>query len=113
MPCSRAACLARLAAAAIRIGVSYFGSSACVSGSIGSTLRPSASVASSVWKAPRVSATGTASSWGFVLLFQLEGKQVGQFAEQPGIVGKLGVVLDQAGQLERRSPVGRRQAEAA
>ncbi len=48
---------------------------------------------------------------GILVLFQLEGKQVGQFAEQLGITGKLGVVLDQAGKLERRSPVGRRQAK--
>ena len=43
---------------------------------------------------------------GILVLFQLEGEQVSQFAKQPGITGKLGVVLDQAGELERRSPVG-------
>ena len=54
LPSSRAACLARLAAASIRIGRLVLRLEGLASGSIGSTLRPSARVASSVWKAPSV-----------------------------------------------------------
>jgi hypothetical protein len=41
-----------------------------------------------------------------VVLVEVVRQQVGQLAEEPGVGAQLGVVLDQADQLESGSPVG-------
>ena len=111
MPSNRAACLARLSAAASRISLSYFGSSARASGTSGSTFCPPAVLASSVRKAPSVKATYLCRFGVGVVLVELAREQVGELAEQDRIGADLGVVLNQAGQLERHPPVGRGRAQ--
>jgi len=44
---------------------------------------------------------------GVIVGLQLGGEKIGQLAQEARVAGQLGVVLNQAGQLERRPPVSR------